>query len=373
MTSGEWTHIAVTFDVSAGGNNRKIYVNGELIAEDRSTDPLDTNADNLLIGADAYSTTRWHWHGMLDDFRIYDTALTQAEIEAIGEGQALPQASGPNPRNGSMLEAKWANLSWRAGDFAVSHDVYIGESFDDVNDGAEGTFAGNQALASLVVGFTGFPVPGGLVPGTTYYWRVNEVNDADPNSPWKGDVWSFWIQPNKAYEPDPADGANFVMTDATLTWTPGFGATLQYVYFGDNFDDVSNATGALPQTDSTYTPAAIEKGKTYYWRVDEFDSLATHTGDVWSFSTIPAIEIGDPNLVAWWMLDEGSGTIAVDSSGYDHHATIGGSPTFVPGYDGDALDFDGRSVYIDMDDPVAEGTFTCTMWLKPRDIPYASG
>ncbi|HUV63700.1 MAG TPA: hypothetical protein VMW24_07365 [Sedimentisphaerales bacterium] len=37
----------------------------------------------------------------------------------------------------------------------------------------------------------GGPYPSGLVAGTTYYWRIDEVNDADPNSPWKGPVWSF--------------------------------------------------------------------------------------------------------------------------------------------------------------------------------------
>ena len=36
----EWTHIAVTFDVDATGNNQKIYINGKLDAENRSTNPL---------------------------------------------------------------------------------------------------------------------------------------------------------------------------------------------------------------------------------------------------------------------------------------------------------------------------------------------
>jgi len=197
---------------------------------------------------------------------------------------ALAPASNPKPRDGAMLEATWTNLSWRAGDFAVSHDVYIGDNFDDVNEGAEGTFAGNQATTSLIVGFTGFPVPGGLVPGTTYYWRIDEVNEADPNSPWKGPVWSFWIQPNKAYDPVPADGLKYVLPDVTLNWTPGLGAKLHYVYFGDNFDDVNSADMALPQADTTYTPGTLELDKTYYWRVDESDGITMQKGDVWSFT-----------------------------------------------------------------------------------------
>jgi len=65
------------------------------------------------------------------------------------------------------------------------------------------------------------------------------------------------------------------------------------VYFGDNFDDVYNAAGGVPQATSAFTPGPLESGKTYYWRVDEFDAIETHKGDVWSFTTfseIPAIE-----------------------------------------------------------------------------------
>jgi hypothetical protein len=57
------------------------------------------------------------------------------------------------------------------------------------------------------------------------------------------------------------------------------------VYFGDNFDDVNNATGGTAQAGTTYTLDTLEPEKTYYWRVDEFDALATHKGDVWSFTT----------------------------------------------------------------------------------------
>jgi len=67
------------------------------------------------------------------------------------------------------------------------------------------------------------------------------------------------------------------------------------VYFGDNFDDVSNAAGGLPQGTAEYTPpGTLKMAKTYYWRVDEFDALATHKGDVWSFTTEGAVESLDP-------------------------------------------------------------------------------
>jgi hypothetical protein len=99
-----------------------------------------------------------------------------------------------------------------------------------------------------------------------------------------GDVWSFTVPPRAAWRPNPPDRAQFVDTDADLSWSPGWGARLHTVYFGDSFDDVDNATGGTAQTDTTFALDTLEMGKTYYWRVDEFDVATTHKGDVWSFT-----------------------------------------------------------------------------------------
>ncbi|MHC4144292.1 MAG: hypothetical protein ACYSUD_05880 [Planctomycetota bacterium] len=143
-----------------------------------------------------------------------------------------------------------------------------------------------------IVGFPGFAYPDGLVPGTTYYWRVDEVNDTEPNSPWIGDLWSFTVPPKTAYNPDPADGAEFVDPNATFSWTGGFAAKLHTVYMGTNFDDVNNAAGGAPMGFASYSPGPLESEKVYYWRVDEFDPPFTHKGDVWSFTTPGAV--GNP-------------------------------------------------------------------------------
>jgi hypothetical protein len=186
-----------------------------------------------------------------------------------------------------MLSQTWGTLTWKPGYYAVSHDVYIGTNFDDVNDGVADTFAGNVVEPMQIVGFTGFPIAGGLVPGTTYYWRIDEVNDANAASPWKGPVWSFSITPKTAFNPIPVEGAKFIETDgATLSWMPGFNAKLHTVYFGGSFDEVDAATGGTAQVGTTFVvPEPLDPETTYYWRVDEFDPPATHKGPVWSFTT----------------------------------------------------------------------------------------
>jgi len=200
-------------------------------------------------------------------------------------------AGAPKPGNGVMHTDTWANLSWVPGPTAVSHDVYVGDNFDDVNDGTGDTFQGNQTITSLLIGFPGFSFPDGLVPGATYYWRIDEI--AADGTIYKGPVWSFMVPPKTAYWPDPADGAESVEPDVELSWTAGFNAKLHTVYFGDNFDDVNNATEGVVQGITTYTPGPLKLAKTYYWRVDEFDAVATYKGDVWSFTTEGAV--GNPN------------------------------------------------------------------------------
>jgi hypothetical protein len=231
------------------------------------------------VGLHAYS-------GMMDfdDFIVYGPSGRKS----------FPVASGPTPKNGALLEETWTNMSWRPGDFAVSHDLYIGTNFDDVNNGAEGTFAGNTSDVFQVVGFPGFPIPDGLVPGTTYYWRIDEVNDAEPNSPWKGNIWSFSIAPKTAYYPVPSDSAESVAVDVQLSWTGGYGSKLHTVYFGESFDEVDTATGGQAQGTVTYSPGPLKMAKTYYWRVDEFDIVETHKGNVWNFTTEGGVEALDP-------------------------------------------------------------------------------
>ena len=81
----------------------------------------------------------------------------------------------PIPADGSLYEDTLVALNWLPGLNAVSHNVYFGYSFDDVDEGTNDTFQGNQVETFLTVGIAGTPVPDGLVPGTTYYWRVDEV------------------------------------------------------------------------------------------------------------------------------------------------------------------------------------------------------
>jgi len=288
---------AYTF-ITGSDDGVRLYFNGELIIDNWNDHDRTENTSQpvqLVAGRRYPIVLEGYENGGEAEWQLYwqsQSTPQQLVPQRVLYPVVKPKyfwASKPIPADGAVLRDTWVNMEWTAGEAAVSHDVYISENFEDVNNGAESTFQGSQAATGFIIGFPGFPYPEGLVPGTTYYWRIDEVNDADPNSPWKGDVWSFRIAPKTAFSPDPVDGAGAVEPDARLSWEPGFGAKLHYVYFGDDFDDVSNATGALPAGLTTYTPGPLESAKVYYWRVDEFDVIDTYKGDVWSFMTLGGV------------------------------------------------------------------------------------
>ena len=268
----QWHHFAATYNGSGGS----WYLDGQYID---SVDGAIGTIDQVRIGGKSQDSSSFP--GLVDDIRIYNKALTLGEIQQLLAGS---KAYAPTPADGVLNEGNWVRLNWLPGEGAVSHDVYFGSSFDNVNEGAEDTYYGNHSTLYFIVGIANCPCPDGLIPGTTYYWRIDEVR-ADGTIAEKGDIWSFTVPSNCAYFPEPPDGAKFIDVNPELSWTLGFDAKLHAVYFGDNFDDVNDVEGLIPSFPAVYRPGPLEPGKTYYWRVDEFDAFNTYKGPVWSFTT----------------------------------------------------------------------------------------
>ena len=275
----EWIHYAGTYDSVTGKGI--LYIDGE-VCDSINVTPGQEIADWGTGARVGYNIDNARpFTGVMDELYLYTRALSQAEIKELLVSDGLPseKATHPWPTNGAELESQGTDLLWVPGAYAVSNNVYFGENFEDVNDGTGDTFKGNVTEAQFTVT--------GLVWGKTYYWRIDGVNTDDPNSPWKGDVWSFLLRPQTAWNPIPSDGARWIDPNAALSWSTGRNAVMHSVYFGENFDDVNNATGAPSQIETTYDPPdALGFEKVYYWRVDELDqSGTTHIGNVWSFTT----------------------------------------------------------------------------------------
>ncbi len=387
-------------------------------------------------------------HGAMDDIRIYNRVLTPEELSDVilGKGPNAELADNPSPENEATDVPRDANLAWESGEFAAAHDVYLGTTFDDVNN------ASRDNPMDVLVGRdqtdAAYNPESPLEYGRTYYWRIDEVNAAPDNTVFKGETWSFtvepyaypltavtatastfqpgmgpentingsglnaedqhsanlpdmwmtsgkpaWIQyefdkvykldelwvwnsnqviepflgfgaktvtieystdgetwvtlegvpefakatgtatytagttvdmagvmakfvkltieaswgglpqtglsevrffyvPLQAFAPRPGVAAIDVSVGAELAWRPGREATSHTVYFGADSNAVAQgAVSAQTVTDHSYTPAGMEYGIQYFWRVDEVGDTGTHGGEVWSF-TVAGVRSG---------------------------------------------------------------------------------
>jgi hypothetical protein len=227
-----------------------------------------------LLDADGNPLTN---HAVIKGIQLSDTGVDPVCILAIAP-PPLFKAFAPDPADGAIGVTS-PLLQWSPGDTAAFHEVYFGTN----SDLGPADLAGPRSPIAL------YFHPMGLGPGTTYYWRVDEV-EADLTTIHPGDVWSFTAAPATAYDPSPWDGAKGIDPNANLTWTGGVGAATRDVYFGTDpalvaARDASTAVGNIAA--ATYDPDPLAEDTTYYWAVDEHDlNGATHAGDVWRFTTI---------------------------------------------------------------------------------------
>jgi len=286
-----WYHVAGVFDASDPIAPMKIYLNGELmgtaihsdmvIDTDRSLAIGSITRDNLVPPGDSGQ----FFDGLIDEVRLSSGALDPSDF-LISPAEL---AKNPSPGSNTHNIPVDAVLSWQAGSLATSHDVYFGTDKNAVANATKASpeYKGSQALAS-----TTYDPPGDLELGRKYYWRVDEINPAEPDSPWVGRVWGFTVA-GSAYDPGPSNYARDVDVNVELSWTAGEGATSHDVYIGTNFADVNDADSSLAmgssvykarQPGTTYSPE-LEYDQTYYWRIDEVkNGGGIIRGEVWQFT-----------------------------------------------------------------------------------------
>jgi len=141
---------------------------------------LETDTDGIVQFV-------FHNSNNLQDLATHDHAeeTWRPFIDAT-EG-AKDQAKKPYPAKGTTDVCPTPVLSWTPGEFTPptnGHKLYFSENFNDVNDGIGGITQDANSYA-----------PGLLDFGTTYYWRVDEVNGAPDYTVYKGGLWSFTTEP----------------------------------------------------------------------------------------------------------------------------------------------------------------------------------
>ncbi len=138
--------------------------------------------------------------------------MGQSGLSEVRFSYIPAQATNPQPASGVTTAAVDALLTWRPGREAAAHKVFFGTTQTAVADGTA------TATTSTVSSFD----PGVLTLATAYYWRVDEVNEAQTPSVWVGDVWTFTtvdhivVDDFESYTDDPG-------TSIYQTWIDGYG------------------------------------------------------------------------------------------------------------------------------------------------------
>ncbi len=203
MELDEWYHAGFTVIEGGDSDTLQMYVNG--VAEGaQGTRAMETCEGGYLIGSHKNLAAASCWPGLVDDVRLYNRALTSDDIKMVMLG--TPElASGSLPGSKTTDVLRDVTLSWIPGQFAAAHDVYLSTEYDDVNDAGRA----NPMDVQLVEGQDANSIDGGRLEfGTTYYWRVDEVNAAPDKTLFKGAIWSFTVEPYSIQIP----GADIVAT-----------------------------------------------------------------------------------------------------------------------------------------------------------------
>jgi hypothetical protein len=335
-----WHYLAGTFN----GMEARLYIDGNLIANKIVSGKISVNSNKLYVGRAEPTYGGYFFDGKIDDVRIYDKALTAEEIWQLYREGLGPKAFAPNPADGATGVDPDAVLSWSPGTGALSHDVYLGTSYSDVNDANTYSpeYKGNQDVNNWD--------PCGLDLDTNYYWRIDEVNGPII---YKGDVWSFTTRAEFDPNLDLAswwrfdEGSGNIAYDSAgdndgtitgATWTTGqingalsFDGSNDYVTIGDKSDlelqaftlsfwaKLNNPLGSLQGgiAKGYIFGSATEFSYTLDFSGGNARAGITNTSDA-SFGITGQIVNSDWHM---WSMTVGGGTITLYKDGSDVNST----------------------------------------------------
>ncbi len=85
----EFHHVAASFDVAAGANNAKLFVDGALVSEETYTEPIASTTASLTLGR--FTDVR-DFDGVLDEIRISNLARDACWLQTEFANQLEPSA-----------------------------------------------------------------------------------------------------------------------------------------------------------------------------------------------------------------------------------------------------------------------------------------
>jgi chitodextrinase len=166
-----WTNVALTYD----GATLRLYINGTQVASRAATGAIQTTNSPLWIGGN--SPYGEYFQGLIDEVRVYNRALTQAEVQNDMNAPIVPTAgdttppSAPTGLSGTAVGSSRVDLTWSA---STDNAGVAGYRVERCQGAGCTNFA--QIAAPTATSYSDT----GLAPSTTYRYQVRAV-DASGN------------------------------------------------------------------------------------------------------------------------------------------------------------------------------------------------
>lgn len=418
--AGSWQHVAYTYDSNT--RSRKVFVNNKLVGEDTANGDFIGNSD-ISIGSWFSSED---WNGLIDEVKIYNTALTADQI-----AQDMNQGSSTSFGGGSGSNTEAADITDGAGGAPVAEWNFEEKTgtttADSSGNNNDGTFTGSPDWKSAHQCHNGACLE---FDGSSEYLTVNDGGSSSLDLTTTGTI-EVWAKSDRQY---PSDDTNSFYRNFVNKSASGSTTNITYTFHWHGTDTTSNLRLCLGDGTNAICPSAsigaLDTSRWYHfaaswnsseikWYVDgqlietDANTITVRSTDdpvhiggrafnsttlawdgllddvkVYDYARTPAQVAYDYNRggpIAHYKLDECQGATAHDSSGNNNHGTINigssGSQTssgscetsgaWSNGSDGkfnSSLNFDGTDDYIDLSGnsklDFGSNDFSLSIWFK---------
>ena len=301
-----WTHLATTYD----GATMKLYVNGTLVASGARSGALETSGNPLQIGGD--SIYGQYFAGSIDEVRVYNTALGEAQIRTDMNtpiGSASPAPAPLSPADLTLTKS-------HAGSFTQGQN---GAAYTlTVKNSGSGATSGTVSVRDNL--------PSGLTGATI-----------------SGSGWSC------------------TLSNLTCTRSDGLAAGGSYPSVTVTVNVSTSAPASVTNTATVSGGGQTNTGN---------DSASDVTAIASIVSPLPPAPNPGGGLVAAFSFDDGAGSTAQDATNYNNDGTISNA-TWTSGRFGGALSFNGTNALVTVPSSTSlrlSAAMTLEAWVKPTTV-----
>jgi chitodextrinase len=315
----QWTHVALVSGGN-GGTFKGIYLNGTLASSGTTSDGPNISLTGIDIGRWNLAGTSYYQTGAIDDFRLYNRALSASEVQALyTAGGATDTISPTTPTNltATPVSTSQINLSWTASTDNVGVVGY--KVFRD----------GTQIATPAATTYSDM----GLTASTMYTYILAAYDAAGNNSNASTPVSATTQTPADTTPPtlSAIQSSGITQTGATITWTSNEPATTQIDYGLTTAYGQSTTLNTSLVTSHSQSLGSLSANTTYHYRVRSKDAANneavstdnTFTTTVSTDTTAPSAitnlstnEVRRTSVDLWWTAPGDDGNAGTATS-YD--------------------------------------------------------